>query len=594
MKRTVSAALLLVTLLAACQQQSVAESEQIKNVQTLTALTPTITPTPTNTATATATSTPTPTLGPSPTPLPPTITPIPSPTPLPPTATPNPALSGFSLCQQPLGSQDGGRFSARISAITTTVELAYERLTLTLDLAQDSAAPYALVRCVAADKAGTLTIDLPGWLLDDGFKTSAITTTREITGTALIKRLQLTPSDAIAGATLTIPLDAPHAFRAAIETKPYRLVIDIAKDQALSPASDMLTVASTPPQPPASTIFYLQGGDIWSIGKAKPLNITEAIRDGQYGDVTAIAVSQPAGVVAFCATDPGAESVASAPSTLWIMGLDGSDQRLLADPGRTCADPTIDPTGGALAFAVDETGAQPQRLTIYRVDLKNNEKQTPLTPQGDAWSRFAPQWLAGGALVYAASAEDGRSTLFLRSADGTEVDIGAPLILGDRYRALGRPLASRDGSAVAVEGQRATTAGADLLLLDANGSELTTLSPIGGGYWTRPIAWGDDGALYYLTSACAADSAQSYTLAARSADGKDRTLAAGMMRGTIGDAVALANGIAYVASAQAPQGARGPRAVDQASPASLWLFTPGDGARGAIVTADSGIGALGR
>ena len=49
-----------------------------------------------------------------------------------------------------------------------------------------------------------------------------------------------------------------------------------------------------------------------------------------------------------------------------------------------------------------------------------------------------------------------------RTADGTEQDIGADLVKGDRYQALGRPLAAHDGSAIAVEGLRANSDGADL------------------------------------------------------------------------------------------------------------------------------------
>src|SRR5262249_29651861 len=123
--------------------------------------------------------------------------------------------------------------------------------------------------------------------------------------------------------------------------------------------------------------------------------------------------------------------------------------------------------------------------------------------------RFGPQWLGNDQLIYAATAEDGRSTLFLHGSDAQETDIGAALVLGNRYRALGRPLVAPDGSMIAVEGLRANASGADLVLLDAKGAELNT---IGGSYWSRPLAWNADGTLFYLNSACASDVALDYSL----------------------------------------------------------------------------------
>jgi hypothetical protein len=598
--------LLCATLLlaAGCEQTSIADQEQIRNAQTIQASTPSVTPTPTVTSTSTPTHTPTNTIGPSPTP---TRTPIPSPTPLPPTATPNPALADFSLCNQAAGDLAGGRFSARVTGITTTVEAAFERVVIDLEVPAESAAPHALARCraVAGDAAQVgqaapggpfvIQIELPAWLHDDAFRSTVITPTQALSGTQSLTRLTYQYDRAAGvGATLAFDLTEPRPFRLAIETNPQRLVLEVAKSSPIGPASDMLTLPSERGAAPDAPVFYLQGGDLWRLDGTSTRNLTDAARDGQYGDVTALAVSS-AGLLAFCASAPGTDAGdVIAPSALWTMSLDGQDQQQLAAPGRSCADPTFAPDGAQIAFSVNESAATPPRLSIYTVAADGSAGEERVSAAQDEWSRFAPQWVGSDALVYAAVAEDGRSTLFLRDAQGQELDIGAPLTLGDRYRALGRPLAAPDGSAIAVEGLRAATSGADLLLLDANGQEIEAQSPIGGGYWTRPVAWNDSGELFYLTSECASDAAQFYTLRARTRSGQDRTIAAGTALGGIGEFAAVGDGLVYVASEQASSGPRGPLRIEATSRAAIWFWDIAGGGRAEIVEAPAAITGLAR
>jgi hypothetical protein len=590
---------------AGCEQTSIAEQEQIRNAQTLQASTPSATPTNTNTPTSTPTSTSTPTVGPSPTP---TDTPVPSPTPPPPTATPNPALAGFSLCNQAAGDQAGGRFSAQVTGITTTVEPAFERVVIGLAVPPDSAEPHAVARCQST--AGQLAevgqppigspfvirVDLEGWLHDEAFRTSVITPSVVLSGTAALKDLTYRyDRDAGVGAALTFGVSEPLPFRLALEQDPYRLVLEVAKTSPLDPAGDPLTASAGTGARPDSPLLYLQGGDIWRADGGAPRNLTEQLRAGQYGDVTALAVSAAADRVAFCAAVPGAEAGdALAPSALWIMTLDGQDQQQLGAPGRSCAFPAFSPSGDRLAFAVDETGATPPRLSIYTVPLDGANAEERVTAAQDEWSRFAPQWIGEDRLVYAAAAEDGRSTLFLHTADGQELDIGAELTRGDRYRALGLPLAAPDGSAVAVEGLRATADGADLILLDANGQEIQGQSPIGGGYWNRPLAWSPDGTLYYLASECASDAALSYALHTRSRSGQDRTLAAGISPGGFGEFVASDAGLAYVALGAVPPGPRGPLRVARTAPSALWFWDIASGGRDVLAESDDAITGLSR
>jgi hypothetical protein len=262
----------------------------------------------------------------------------------------------------------------------------------------------------------------------------------------------------------------------------------------------------------------------------------------------------------------------------------------LAVRGRTCAEPTFAPDGKTIAYVADETGATPARLSIWTVGTSGGDEQR-VTPAEDEWSRFGPQWLDGSRLVYAAAAEDGRSTLFVRTANGAEQDIGADLVKGDRYQALGRPLAAPDGSAIAVEGLRANADGADLLLIDATGAALPSQGQIGSGYWNRPLAWSGDGTLFYLNTACASEVAQNYTVRSRALkDGADKLIAVGTTLGGIGQFAAIDTGLAYVTLTRAPAGPRGPLSIERSSPSMLWYWDAGSGARGKLAEAQSAIG----
>ena len=605
-----------------CEQQSIAEQEQIKTRQTLEATTPSAT------ATNVPTNTPTPTTGPSPTATTaPSATPKPSATitPLPPTATPNPALAGFSLCAQGAGAPDGGRFSARITAITTTLEPAFERVTIGLTAPGDSAAPHAQASCVsAADDSGaapgavapyTLLIDMDGWLHDDGFTATTISPTLALSGTTVLKSLELRAKPGDAGATLAFGLDQPQPFRLKLESNPLRLVLDVAKSGAPAANNDMLTLPATGDAKPGVPLFYIQGGDAWKFDGGTATNLTKDQRNDQFGEVSALAASN--GQIAFCAVAPGADvGDRVAPRTLWVLAADGKNMQSIPLQSQSCDDPTFSPDGKTIALTVDETGANPPRLSIWTVGADGSGEQR-VTPTGDEWSRFAPQWLGAGRLVYAARAEDGRSTLFTHSADGAEREIGGEIQRGSSYASLGRPLAAPDGSAIAVEGLR-VQGGADLLFLGPDGKALQlpgarpTPTPQSGsqatptpaanvilsvtsGFWNRPLAWGSDGTLFYLTSACESTAVQSYTLHALSVKtGDDRTLAAGTTLGGVGAAQTVGSGLAYVTQQNAAAGPRGPLAPGS-GPSALWFWDiGGNGQRAKLADAPASISGLAR
>src|SRR5262249_1179607 len=243
-------------------------------------------------------------------------------------------------------------------------------------------------------------------------------------------------------------------FRLTLEKDPYRLILEVAKSGAVGANNDMLSLPAAAAKP-TTPVFYIKDGDIWKYAGGTKTNLTKGTRGDNYGDVTALAAHLAAGRVAFCAIAPGADvGDQLAPSVLWSIDLDGNNPQALVVRSRTCAEPTFAPDGKTIAFVADETGAAPPRLSIWTVATAGGD-EARVPPAEDEWSRFGPQWLDNSRLVYTASAEDGRSTLFVRTANGAEQDIGADLVKGDRYEALGRPLAAPDGSAIAVEGLRA-------------------------------------------------------------------------------------------------------------------------------------------
>ncbi|MGQ9927397.1 MAG: TolB family protein [Chloroflexaceae bacterium] len=484
--------LALLLALSACDLTTVGETEQIANIETIRAGTPSPTATPTATPTPLPTATPTPTVGPTATP---------SPTPLPPTPTPNPALLGFGFCDQRVGTLDG-RFSARLLAADASGAPAFEQIVLRFELAPGSAPLGAMAVCtpatdldaqVAADLEGAyaLRVRLPGWLRDEAFRSSPITSTLTFSGTRLLTSARLLPAaDPDAGVDLLISLPEPLPFRLMLERNPTRLTLAVARSSPIVATSDQLR-APTSGGPPdfEGPAFIIFDGDIWRVEAGQrdagaglaPVAAGATNLTASPETETALAVSPDGTKVAFCRSVPGldpADADLPVPGGLWIMNADGSGARLLAQVGVGCADPAFSPDGARVAFAVDETGVAPIQRTLYAVPLQGGRPQR-LIEGNDEWSRFAPQWLEGGALIFAAEAQDGRSTLFLRNPRGEISDVGASALVNDTgdapYRALGRPLAAPDGSRFAVEALRDDGLGADLVVFDAGGGILEVI-----------------------------------------------------------------------------------------------------------------------
>ncbi|PDV99409.1 TolB family protein [Candidatus Chloroploca asiatica] len=481
--------LMLMLLLASCDLTTAGEREEIAGIETILALTPS--PTPTASSTPAPTSTPTITPTPSPT-QPPTLTPLPTSTPLPPTPTPNPALVGFGFCDQFVGDVRG-LFSARLVAVEISGNPAYEEVVLNFEPGAETRSIGALASCVSTnDNDQTLhqlEVYLPGWIRDARFEESVAALTEVVTTTRTLAGVQLGPADdGETGAVVKLTLNEPLPFRLNLSGDPTRLTIAVARTSSLTSANDALALGVDAARAKlAAPLFMLLDGDIWRIEHGIEA-ATDAIRADNAGAVnltdspeteTHLAVSHDGSLVAFCRALPGldpAETELPVPSTLWLMEADGTNQRPIAQIGVSCADPAFSLDDKSIAFAVDETGAMPIQRAIYSVPATANTPPRRMHEGVDEWGRTSPQWLDNGEMVIAATSQDGRSTLFLRRANGTVVDVGAAILVRDDgetpYSALGQPLVAPDGKRFAVEAWRNDERGADLVVLDAAGTIL--------------------------------------------------------------------------------------------------------------------------
>lgn len=570
----VSAGLLSLALLLGCSVQE-PPPEVVVDQATLPAPTtrPTATPRP-PTATTTATATPSATRTPVP-----TLTPAPTGTPTP-TSTPNPQLAGVGYCRTGFGPDNGARFSAQLAGIQAEQLEFVDRVTFTFS--ETTGLLHGAGACIdgaewrtlagqdgsEAPGAAVLAISLDDWAHDRLWQQSPLTQTQVLTATPALHTIAfLTDQLASRGTTIGIGLDRVAPFRIRLQEQPVRLVVEIARTTHANFADDHLTQPLGRIGLPEEQVFFLQNYDVWRLrdGRAEPVTTTADLE-------TALAIAPDGETVAVCRapadTDP-ANLPYDVRASLWIIQIDGSEERLLADVGG-CADISFAPNGKTIAFTANTAAAPPNALSIWTVPTIVGEPR-PATALADEWDRFDARWLPDGRLIYRARHQSGLSVLFVREEDGGEQEISARLLTGPRYSGIGSLVVGED--MLAIEALRSAGDGADLVLMRFDGAEVAVERR---AFWQRPLAF-LPGGLLYLSTDCPSTTVQQYTLIRRRPTGILDELVRGTSAAGVGDAIMVGDALLISRYAEPQSGLRGPQAIaSEDTSGSLWLIA-GDG-----------------
>lgn len=483
------------------------------------------------------------------------------------------ALAGMSLCEQSFGSLDGARFSARLQTPVITQTDVVDQITFIFDDVTGSlhgragcltGAQWRQTTQTDALADGMLRVELPDWAHDERLAASPITSTLPVTVASTLTGIAFVlTAEASRGLTIGIGLRQVLPYRIRTERNPERLIIEVQRNAP--PEADPLGQAAGQVDPPAGPIFFLQNYDIWrwERGQAGPLVKSDELEFG-------LALAPDQSALAVCRAPAPTDPLALPYDTraaVWVLRADGTEARLLADVGG-CADLAWSPDGATLAFTANIAPSPPARLTVWTVPVTEGEP-VPAAPFDDEWSRSLPQWIAADQLVYRAQNDSGQSLLFLRDAANNERELSAALLTGATYTGVGSFLANSRDSTVAVEALRAEAAGADLVVLRPDGSQVVTIQR---GYWQRPLAWSRDG-LVYLTTECPSAVEQRYSLRVRRG-ARDDSVLSGVTGREVGDVVVVGNNLIYSRVSSADTLLRGPAVLPATdAPASVWLTT---------------------
>ncbi len=512
--------LLVCFLLAGCSLENQPAPPVYINPQTALALTPSATaaPSPTTAPTATATTAPSATTAPTATTAPSATATPPPPTPTaPPTATPNPQLADLGWCEANFGPPEQSRFSAQLLSIAVQQLDLLDEVTLVLTNTVGSvhgsasclpAVGWQRVTDTAAPGDAVIAVSFADWALDDVLAASPVTETVALTATGNLRGVRVARAAAASrGLTVGVGLGVARPFHIRTAANPERVIIEIQRTDALRPEDDALAQPAGEAAPPDRPVFFLQNNDVWRWlrGQAAPVVKTDELE-------IALAVSPDHETLAVCRA-PADSDPANLPygvrAALWVLRADGSDARPLADVGG-CADLAFAQSGKTLAFTVNTAAAPPVRLSVWTVPVVVGEP-APASPTDDEWDRFGAQWLPDGNLAYRGASDGGQTALFVRGSDGAERELTAQLLTGNRYSGVGSFVLNAADGTVAVEALRAEKPGADLVVLDASGKQVTADQR---GYWQRPLGFTADG-LLYLTTECPSAAVQRYTLRVR-------------------------------------------------------------------------------
>ncbi len=479
----------------------------------------------------------------------------------------------MGFCNTPFGPDDDERFSTRLESMVAERLDQIDRLTLTFS--DTSGSLHGLAACIEAqrwnDLAGpdgqpapgttVLALDLDDWAHDEAWHASPLGESIVITGADSFERVSFVADPRSSRGTLVgIGLRRTLAFRVVAEERPSRIIVEVDRMPRLDAISDPLGRAAGRVDLPDAPIFFIQNYDVWrfAAGRARPVTTTTELE-------TALAVSPDGGTLAVCRAPADAEPGAlpyGVRASLWVMDPDGGDQRQLADTGG-CADLRFAPSGRTVSFT-SNTAAPAMHLAVWTASIVVGEPQAATTTD-DEWSRSNAQWLPDSRLVYHGTNDAGASVLFIQDDDGSEREVSAQLLTGSRYAGIGDVVVG--DTLLAVEALRRDRAGADLVLLRFDGTEVAVEQR---GFWQRPLVF-QNGELLYLITACPSEVVQNYTLLRRAADGTLDELLSGKTLAGIGEVAVLGDQLIVARSTAPRPGLRGPQtSPSDLSRTSLW------------------------
>jgi len=548
---------------------------------------PSSAPAPTLPPRPTATLEATPTLPPAP-----TATPEPTPEPAETEAAATQAVrDDLGYCRRAWGTGADASWSGRLQSVSAggspeVAELRFEFADLQGRL-------HGVASCVlaaawpidtdigpaAAPGPSMIMLELDDWAHDDLFAASPITETIAVGDIPGVQGVAFAANSLDSrGAVLGIGLSEPRPFNVNIDGN--ALVVQFASAPAFGAADDPLgaqTETSAERPAPAEPVYFLEGGDVYVFENGNARNITNTPEPE-----TDLAVSPDGSLLAVCRAPANAERFQlpyDVRAALWMLAADGSDGQLLADIGG-CAEPRFDAEGRRIAFTVNVAPSPPARLEVWTVGLDG--EPSPAANGLDEWNRSHPRWLPDGRLVYLA--DDGTSRVLMLRDDDGETELTASLMSGPAYVGVGAFLVDAASGEVALEALRAA-GGADLVVLRPDGSRVSSERR---GFYQRPLDF-HDGELVYLATDCPSDAVLSYTVYRRDA-GTIETLVRGTTEAAIGAATIAGDSLVYARHPSAPAGLRGPEAIAEDEPGTLWaLALDGDAQRAELLAADGPI-----
>lgn len=572
--------LLLVGLIG-CQQSAQPTARPLSDQRTTVPLTatavallptatpePTKTPTPTIQATApvsaTAQATPQPTVGAGT-----------------PTAQPSqPVTVGDAgFCHATFGANTQERFSSRLEAMN--VQSASNADVLELTFAPQSGPIGGMVRCLTPNAASLLSatdgissviqIELPLWHHDTAWSSSILTLTKALRydGLQHITTVAAQSSPSSAGAIVEIGLDQILPF--SVKLTGSTLQVSVANSAGTLLNDDPLANATGIPTAPTRPILFASRGDLFSyeLARVVPLSTTLEVESD-------FAISPNGAKVAFCRATP---DVLPTQGALWISDIDGKNEQLIADVGG-CVEPAWSFDGSSVWFVAPWSAATPPNYRLWQVATNGGEPvaQTNL----DAWSRRKPQPLPDGRVVMLGETEGGRNAVIVTNGiTGTTAVVAEAALV--QYASINSVLVAPDGTSLAVEATR-TTGGADLLVLDLQGK---LVSSVTSNWWNRPLAWNNDGTLFYLASVCQSGAVLQYELHSLKGS-SDTIITKGNTLGEIGAAAVVDDALVYVRALESASVERGASSIISGA-SELWLYDVANDGRARIISATDGI-----